>query len=147
MSTTTIQIIVGTVMGRASKVAEQLQLHLSTSHSVRINNQFNAGDIRPNEILLICTSNTGVGDLPANIKPFYSHLLNDAPAIAGLGYGIINLGDSSYPGFAQAGEKLDSALANTGGIRIGEPLILDANLNEDQEKRVGDWLAEWVKLL
>ena len=92
-----IQIIVGSVMGTALGVAQTLQQTLANSgHQVSINTLFQRGQLNadPKEILLICTSNTGSGDLPMNIVPFYEHLKNDYPMIAGRRYGLVNLGDS-----------------------------------------------------
>src|SRR5690606_40374870 len=94
-----IHIIVGSVMGTALEVAQAVQQIFSAAgHDVRVNADFRKGqlDENPGEVILICTSNTGMGDLPLNIVPFYEHLKNDFPRIAGRRYGVINLGDSSY---------------------------------------------------
>lgn len=145
-----IHIIVGSVMGTALEVAQALEKTLTThGHLVRVNPSFAAGqlDENPAEAILICTSNTGMGDLPMNIAPFYQHLKNDFPRIAGRRYGVINLGDSSYPNFAQAGKTLDETMADLGAQRIGEPLVIDAIYSDDPIAEARRWAEDWSKQL
>ena len=141
-----IHLVVGSVMGTALKIAEYCSI-LLVNHTVRINSAFRPGQLNPNEILLVCTSNTGVGDLPHNILPLLVHLTNDYPAIAGLRYGIINIGDSSYPSFAQAGQKIDEALIDIGAVRVGEPLVIDNQENDDPKELTRQWLKTWESYL
>jgi len=145
-----IHIIVGSVMGTAIEIAQAVQQIFSAAgHEVRLNADFRKGqlDENPAEVILICTSNTGMGDLPMNIAPFYEHLKNDFPRIAGRRYGVINLGDSSYPNFAQAGKTLDDAMADLGAQRIGEPLVLDAIYSDDPVAEARTWAEDWSKRL
>lgn len=143
-----LQIIVGTVMGTALEVAEAVkQALMDAGHSVRVNPTFQKGDLAGDEILLLCTSNTGMGDLPQNILPFYLHLTCDFPRLAGCRYGVINLGDSSYPNFAQAGQRLDEAMADLGAVRVGEPLVLDAIFVDDPVGEAVSWALQWNQQL
>lgn len=145
-----IQIITGTVMGTALEVAEAVAATLTEmNHHCRINARFKAGQLAdvPGEVLLICTSNTGMGDLPANIAPFYQHLMVDFPNIAGRRYGIINLGDSSYPSFALAGKTLDEAMSDIGAQRVGEPCVLDALYIDNHAREAQLWAQQWGQLI
>lgn len=139
-----VHIVVGSVMGQAEAVAAAMAAELQQlGFKVRVNLAFNKGDWAQDELLLVCTSNTGMGNLPANIAPFYAHLVNDYPAIAGRRYGVVNLGDSSYPDFAQAGRTLDEALADLGAVRVGEPLVMDAVYTEDYPGDARAWARGW----
>lgn len=145
-----IHIIVGSVMGTALEVAQAVQQAFhQAGHQVRVNADFRKGQLEdnPEEVILICTSNTGMGDLPLNIAPLYEHLKIDFPRIAGRRYGVINLGDSSYPNFAQAGKTLDDAMADLGAQRIGEPLVLDAIYNDDPGAEARTWAENWCQQL
>ncbi len=142
-----IHIVVGSVMGTALKVAEHCSALLAPTHTVRVTQNFTQGQLDPHEVLLVCTSNTGVGDLPHNIAPLLQHLTCDYPAIAGMRYGIINLGDSSYPSFALAGQKIDDALADIGAQRLGESLVIDNASGEDPQVLASEWLQVWQQLL
>lgn len=138
-----IHIIVGSVMGTATQIAQQSADFLNQRHTITVSKTFDSSDFSPKRALLICTSNTGVGDLPANIVPFYHYITCNLPNIAGQRYGIINLGDSSYPNFAKAGETLDNALADIGAIRAHSPLVFDALEGEPSSQKLIDWLTAW----
>ena len=143
-----IHIVIGTVTGTAAEVGEAACAVLQAQgHTCRLNLQYQEGDWHADEILLICTSNTGMGDLPADIEPLFDHLTLRPPNIVGWRYGVINLGDSSYPNFAEAGQTLDDALTDIGAQRIGEPLVLDALLVTDHPAEARDWLQQWGKLV
>ena len=145
-----IQILVGSVMGTAETVAEAVAAELrQLHHTVTVNFQADVSDILrdENEILLVCTSNTGSGDLPDNIQPLYLQLTRDFPRIAGRRYGVINLGDSSYTTFNEGGRALDEAFADLGARRVGDPLVLDACEGLDAEEESIDWIKEWAKQL
>jgi MioC protein len=145
-----IQILVGSVMGTAEGVAEVVADELrQLNHTVTINSNATIEDVlaRPDDILLLCTSNTGSGDLPDNIQPLYLQLTRDYPAIAGRRYGVINLGDSSYTTFNEGGRALDAAFGDLGAQRLGEPLVLDACEGENPEALARLWILDWVKLL
>lgn len=145
-----IHIIVGTVTGTALEVAEAIAATLAERHHCcRINTQFQPGQLtdKTDEVLLLCTSNTGMGDLPANIAPLYHHLTVDCPRIVGRRYGIVNLGDSSYPNFAQAGQTLDDAMTDIGAQRIGEPCVLDAMVVDRHADDGQAWARQWEQHL
>ncbi|WP_341936505.1 flavodoxin domain-containing protein [Marinimicrobium sp. C2-29] len=146
-----IQILVGSVTGTAEGVAKVVADALEADgHTTSINTAAQVEDLvrAPEEILLICTANTGSGDLPDNLQPLYHQINREFPAIAGRLYGIINLGDSSYATFGEAGQALDEALEDLGAKRLGEPLVLDASTGEDPEVLAQHWLSEhWLPRL
>lgn len=145
-----IQILIGSIYGAAEQVAEIAAEKLrELGHEVTLNTYARPQDlVRDNdEILLLCHSNTGSGELPDNIQPIYLHLTRDYPRIAGKRYGVINLGDSSYSSFNDAGRMLDAAFADLGALRIGEPLVLDACSGDSPEALTLEWVNEWAQQL
>ena len=145
-----IQILVGSVYGGAEQVAEILSAELSKlGHEVSLNTYARAEDLAryPNEVILLCHSNTGSGELPDNIQPLYLHLTRDYPRIAGRRYGVVNLADSCYTTFNEAGKMLDSAFEDLGAKRIGIPLVLDASSGEDAATLAREWVQDWARLL
>lgn len=152
-----IHIVVGSVMGTAYGVAFSVKAVLEgLGHSVNIIEHFKPDNfpggnlshcLSDGSLVLVCTSNTGMGDLPESIASFYTHLINDNPPIYGLRYGLINLGDSSYPNFGEAGIRLDETLSDLGARRIGDLLTLDAIEAVNPEDSAASWIAEWQKLL
>ncbi len=145
-----IQILIGSVYGAAEQVAEIAAEKLREyGHQVTLNTFARAQDLLrdADEILLLCHSNTGSGELPDNILSIYLHLTRDYPRIAGKRYGVINLADSSYSTFNEAGRMLDAAFADLGAVRIGEPLVIDACVGDDADAMTREWVNEWTKLL
>jgi MioC protein len=145
-----IHIMVGSVFGGAEQVAElAAELLRNLGHTVNINTYARPQDLMqdPEEVILLCHSNTGAGELPDNIQPLYLHLTRDYPRIAGRRYGVINLGDSSYSTFNEAGQMLDAAFADLGAQRIGEPLVLDACSGDDMATLTREWVGNWAGLL
>ena len=142
-----IQIFVGSVYGGAEQVGELVQEELrKLGHDVSLNTYARAEDLArdANEVILLCHSNTGSGELPDNIQPLYLHLTRDYPRIAGRRYGVINLADSSYTTFNEAGVALDAAFADLGAVRIGEPLVIDASNGDDAASLARDWVKDWA---
>jgi len=145
-----IQILVGSVYGAAEQVAEIAAEKLrELGHQVTLNTYARAEDLirDADEILLLCHSNTGAGELPDNIEPIYLHITRDYPRIAGKRYGVINLADSSYNTFNEAGRMLDAAFADLGAVRIGEPLVIDACSGDNPATLASDWVTDWAKSL
>ncbi len=150
MMMASIQILIGSVYGGAEQVAEIAAEQLKQlGHQVTLNTYARPQDLvrDSSEILLLCHSNTGAGELPDNIQPVYLHLTRDYPPLFGRRYGVINLADSSYTSFNEAGAMLDAAFADLGAARVGEPLILDASSGEDPEARTIDWINTWAQQL
>ncbi len=145
-----IQIFIGSVYGAAEQVGELVGDELrNLGHEVSLNTYARAEDLArdPEEIILLCHSNTGSGDLPDNIQPLYLHLTRDYPRIAGRRYGVISLGDSSYTTFNEAGKALDAAFEDLGAIRIGEPLVIDASSGDDPATLARNWIQGWAQLI
>jgi MioC protein len=145
-----IQIFVGTVYGGAEQVAEILKDELEKlGHEISLNTYARAEDLvrDPDEIILLCHSNTGSGELPDNIQPLYLHLTRDYPRIAGRRYGVVNLADSSYSTFNEGGKMLDAAFEDLGAVRVGEPLVLDACTGDDEDAMSREWAQQWSALL
>ncbi|RYY76005.1 MAG: flavodoxin [Gammaproteobacteria bacterium] len=145
-----IQILIGSVYGAAEQVAEIAAETLrDEGHEVSLNTYARAEDLvrDTNEVLLLCHSNTGSGELPDNIQPIYLHITRDYPRIAGKRYGVINLADSSYSTFNEAGRLLDAAFADLGAVRIGEPLIIDACVGDDADAMTREWISQWAQQL
>jgi len=144
-----ICIVVGTVYGGAKLVAEEVQSALENlDHSVTLLEEARGADLQNDDIdmLLVCTSTTGAGDLPDELVPLYAELTDAPPNIVGLKYAVIALGDSSYDDtYCGGGLSLDRALADIGATQLIEPLQLDAMETVTPEDDAVPWVVELVQ--
>ena len=142
------QVIVGTVNGTAWKVGEIVTTLLQRlGHQAVSNEEAVVGDLvrDPDEILLICCSTTGDGNIPRNIFPVYAALDNEKMVLEGRRYGIISLGDSGFPRFAHAGLLIEDALYRCGARRVGEVFTIDAQTEDNAPLAAARWVKEWVQ--
>lgn len=149
-----IAIATGTVYGGAKLVAEEVQNALENhGHNVVLLEEeqqttellglLENDDI---DILLICTSTTGAGDLPEDIIELHTHLVTTPPRVNGLKYAVIALGDSSYGDtFCGGGLLMDSALEDIGAVRLAEPLRLDAMETVTPEDDAVPWAVDLIE--
>lgn len=144
-----VVILVGSLYGNALEAARACADVLrSKGHAVRISEAPTLAEFQdPNVIPLICTSTTGMGDLPDAMMPLYCQLLDDSPALYGRSYGLIGLGDSSYDVFNGGSKRLKAVLDSLGAQCLGEPLFIDGRVDYEPEKPATKWIKSWAKLL
>ncbi len=145
-----ITILVGTVYGNALDVAELCQERLAAKgHQVTLNRQATIDEVLTEglEVLLICTSTTGQGEIPDNLLPFYCHLQDRRPDLTHLRYGLVTLGDSSYDTFAEAGWLMNELLQSLELERVGELLVVDACETRSPRDEVLPWVDTWSESL
>lgn len=146
----TARIFVATVFGGALDVAEEIApLLREAGFEVTIFDQpvLEALTDPLPDLALFCISTTGCGDFPGNFVAFVQALDERGAALQGLRYGLIAMGDSSYPTFCGAGRRLDGLLAEYGAKRLGERLEIDAMevLHPDEEGVA--WAERWIEQL
>ncbi len=145
-----IQVVVGTVNGAAWQTAQAVARVLThLGHDAHVNDEPKANDLRndPAEVILICCSTTGDGELPRNIYPLFLALDDQAVDLSGRYYGVIALGDSGYRHFAQAGYMMENALYVSGAKRLGNMLTLDAKKDSNHPLAAARWVSQWVEAI
>lgn len=146
-----ILIIVGTESGNAQMCADHLADNLPRlGHEIEVAAEADAGqaDLGGREVVLVCTSTHGDGELPDNIIPLADRLRNDKPDLSSLRYGVIALGDQTYSGtFCKAGKDMDALLRSCGAEKVGERLEIDACTQPLPDEEALAWAQEWVGLL
>lgn len=140
-----VNIIVGSQMGSAEYVAEQLSDELNNQGiETQLHDQpeFNEID-QYNTVWLICTSTYGAGDYPDNLLSFVEQVAQTTD-LKHLKFSVIALGDTSYDTYNLAGRNIEALLLDKGAIKVAERLelnILDESLPEDTALA---WLDAWV---
>lgn len=131
-----IEILVGSQMGAAEYVAEQVaETLVQAGYETKLHLQPDLDQLSPTTVWLVITSTYGAGDLPDNIQPFADQLAQDRRDLTTLSFAVITLGDSSYDTFCQAGKTLSQLIQQHGAKSLLANLeidVLTADLPEDQ---------------
>jgi len=134
-----LTIISASHTGNGRKISEKL---LAAVQALGIPARMvKAGDYQPREIakeklLYVVISTHGDGDPPDEARGLYEFLgTKRAPQLPELQYGILSLGDTSYPKFCEAGRVVDERLAKLGAKR----LLPRVDCDVDFEKLATTW--------
>lgn len=142
-----IVLVTGSVFGTATITSDEIETALSESgHQVSRPDPPAVDALIDESVdwLVVCTSSTGNGDLPDDLVPLYTSLVNDYPKIIHLSYVVVALGDSSYDNFCGGGLTMDAALADLGARQGSEPLKIDALETTEPEEMAPQWVVDVI---
>lgn len=105
--------------------------------------QYRLNDLPKEEYFLTIVSTHGDGEPPAGAKKFYDHIHANGFQLQNLKYGVLALGDTSYPLFCKAGEDVDAQLGKLGGQR----LVALRKCDTDYEGDAQVWFEEVLRSL
>lgn len=141
-----ITIAYGTETGNAKKLASVFS---AKAKKAGINaklvdlHQYRLNDLSKEEHFVTIVSTHGDGEPPAAAKNFFNHIHANGFKLEKMKYGVLALGDSSYPLFCKAGEQIDQQLNKLGGNRIVPLQKCDTDYEQDAEQ----WFDEVLKQL
>lgn len=138
-----IQVIVGSMLGGSEYVAEAIAQTLQTAgHQVQLHFKPNFEQVRVgDQIWLICTSTHGTGELPDNLKDFAETIETTDVDLSCVKYGVIGLGDSGYDSYCQAATIMEQLLESKHCQKLIDKLLIDArDLNFDPEDKADFWI-------
>ena len=131
----TLSVAYGSQTGNSRRLAERLaEQAQAKGFAVRL---LSLTDLRARELpklslLYVVISTQGDGDPPDDARRFLDELGNRrAPSLDGLRFGVLALGDSSYPLFCATGRGLDERLAELGGHRLLDRVDADLDFEGD----------------
>jgi len=143
-----ITILVGTVHGNASSVAQAMQFSADDIQATIAVLPMDGLDITVFDqpgTFIICTSTTGSGDVPDNAQALFHSLDAQAKYLGHVRYGLVALCDSSYgDSFMGGGKQFDERLRDLGAQRVGEICVLDAMETSQPEEDAVAWLKAWA---
>ncbi|HVV03894.1 MAG TPA: flavodoxin domain-containing protein [Puia sp.] len=137
-SVTRITIAYGTETGNSKKLATDFA---ARAKKKGINaklvglEQYRLTDLPKEEYFFTVISTQGDGEPPASAKKFYDHIHREPLQLGQLKFGVLALGDTSYPLFCKAGEDVDQQLHRMGGQRI----VSLQKCDTDYEAEAGSW--------
>jgi len=141
-----ITIAYGTESGNSKKIASLFASRAKQEgiHAKLVSlDQYRLTDLPKEEYFLTVISTQGEGEPPASAKKFYDHIHQNGFKLPRLKYGVLALGDTSYPMFCKAGEDVDHQLGNLGGERIVDIRRCDV----DFEHEAHSWMSDVLQKL
>jgi sulfite reductase (NADPH) flavoprotein alpha-component len=129
--------------GTAEDIAAQVAGRLGGSHLVNMNG-LRLTDLAAAREVLVVTSTFGDGGPPDNGADFWDRLDSpDAPALDGVRYAVLGIGDRSYANFCGHAKALDSRLAALGATKMLGRIECEAYDDEPMRR----WADEVTSLL
>ena len=133
-----ITILYATETGNAKNLATKLAAYAkkqTIKTKLESVEQYKTTSLAKEENLFIIISTQGDGEPPVAAKKFYDFLHTEAPVLDNVKYGVIALGDSSYPMFCKAGEDVDKQMEKLGAQRFADLIKCDT----DYETQATQW--------
>lgn len=139
-------IMVGSVLGASEYVAEALLVAIKEAgHDGECHFNPSISTLNKNNVLLICTSTHGAGDLPDNIAPYAKAL--QTQDLEGVNAIIIGLGDSSYDTYCGAAMKMETIIVEQRARLLAESLHIDVLNHPIPEDIAVEWFTAQLEKL
>lgn len=138
-----ITIAYGTETGNAKKLASNFAAKAKKKGiqpKLVSLEQYKLTDLPKEEWFFTIISTQGEGEPPAGAKKFYDYVHQNSVTLSKLNFGVLALGDTSYPMFCKAGEDVDSQLQKLGGKRIVPLQKLDTDYEEEADQWINNLL-------
>ncbi|AYZ35676.1 sulfite reductase [Chryseobacterium indologenes] len=134
-----ITLAYGTETGNSKKLATSLATIIKKKGiQVKLSDlsQYKPKDLAKEEFFFVVISTQGEGEPPALAKKFYDYIHENEINLTHLKFGILALGDSSYPQFCKTGEDVDYRFEILGAQRI----IPLKKCDIDYEQEASHWI-------
>lgn len=108
--------------------------------------QYKLAELSKEEYFVTVISTQGDGEPPVAAQKFYDHIHNNGFKLPQLKYGVLALGDTSYPLFCKTGEDVDTQLQYLGGQRIAGLQKCDLDYEESAHQWFDQVLSGFEKI-
>ncbi|TKB46995.1 FMN-binding protein MioC [Ferrimonas sediminicola] len=143
---TQLALIVGTTMGGAEAVAdelaEKLQIH-GIDTEIHLNPSLES--LMGVQNWLIVTSTHGAGEIPDNLHPLAEAL--QTADLSGIHYAICGIGDSSYDTFCGAAKSLEDRMQQGGAKELVHKIEIDVQGLDLPEDKALLWIDTLIPIL
>jgi sulfite reductase (NADPH) flavoprotein alpha-component len=137
-SVSRITIAYGTETGNAKRVASDFAIAAKRNGVVAKLvglDQYRATELSKEEYFFVIISTQGDGEPPSAAQKFFDFIHSERIILENLKFGVLGLGDTSYPLFCKAGEDVDEQLGRLGAERVIDLKRCDVDYQEDAK----DW--------
>ncbi|AQX83684.1 flavodoxin domain-containing protein [Elizabethkingia bruuniana] len=132
-----IALVYGTETGNSKKLATELA-GVAKKKGIQVKlgdlSQYKPKDLAKEEYLFVVISTQGEGEPPILAKKFYDYIHENELNLSNIKFGVLALGDSTYPQFCKTGEDLDIRFEVLGAERIIPLKRCDIDYEEDAHK-------------
>ncbi|OQP51015.1 sulfite reductase [Niastella yeongjuensis] len=131
-----ITIAYGTETGNSKKLATELAAKAKKSGiqaKVVGLDTYRLNDLAKEEYFFAIISTQGEGEPPTTAKKFYDHIHQNGFKLPQMKFGVLALGDTSYPLYCKAGEDVDQQLQKLGGQRVVNLIKCDVDYQGDAD--------------
>ena len=141
-----VEIIIGSQMGSAEYVAEQIAEHLiEQGISVNLHENPILSDCQ-NPVWLIITSTYGAGDYPDNLIPFINDV-SEHSELDHIRFSVIGLGDKSYDTYNYAAKNCSELLISKHAKQLIPRLEINVLDEALPEETAIEWLPNFIEKL
>ena len=145
-------VLYGNQTGTAEEVAERVgregeRLHFSCLVSSM--DSFTVTRLPTSPLVIYVAATTGQGEEPDNMKKTWRFLLRKnlpATSLENQRFGVLGLGDSSYPQFNHVAKKLSKRLVQLGGVQLVAPGLADDQHDLGPDFVIDSWLETFWRL-
>nr|WP_199161585.1 flavodoxin domain-containing protein [Elizabethkingia sp. ASV34] len=132
-----ITLVYGTETGNSKKLATELA-GVAKKKGIQVKlgdlSQYKPKDLAKEEYLFVVISTQGEGEPPILAKKFYEYIHENELNLSNIKFGVLALGDSTYPQFCKTGEDVDTRFEVLGAERIIPLKRCDIDYEEDAYK-------------
>ncbi|MCL1680569.1 diflavin oxidoreductase [Elizabethkingia miricola] len=132
-----ITLVYGTETGNSKKLATELA-GVAKKKGIQVKlgdlSQYKPKDLAKEEYFFVVISTQGEGEPPILAKKFYEYIHENELNLSNIKFGVLALGDSTYPQFCKTGEDLDTRFEVLGAERIIPLKRCDIDYEEDAHK-------------
>jgi len=129
-----ITLVYGTETGNSKKLATELA-GVAKKKGIQVKlgdlSQYKPKDLAKEEYLFVVISTQGEGEPPILAKKFYDYIHENELNLSNIKFGVLALGDSTYPQFCKTGEDVDARFEVLGAERIIPLKRCDIDYEED----------------
>ncbi len=141
-SVSRITIAYGTETGNAKRLASDFAIAAKRNGVVAKLiglDQYRATELSKEEYFFVIISTQGDGEPPSAAQKFFDFIHSERIILKNVKFGVLGLGDTSYPLFCKAGEDVDEQLWRLGAQRVIDLKRCDVDYQEDAK--------EWFNLV
>ncbi|OPB97038.1 sulfite reductase [Elizabethkingia meningoseptica] len=132
-----ITLVYGTETGNSKKLATELA-GIAKKKGIQVKlgdlSQYKPKDLAKEEYFFLVISTQGEGEPPILAKKFYEYIHENELNLSNIKFGVLALGDSTYPQFCKTGEDVDSRFEVLGAQRIIPLKRCDIDYEDDAHR-------------